>query len=125
MNTSPRPGVFELKDIGINKQIITAIKKRTRAALQQTIKGEKKLKKNGTYKLFSPKSMKQMSKTRKEKQIIQPHNPKEPIKKCPQAIIKNISSSKCYKPKEVNIACLSQRSIGISVCSSNKTHNSR
>lgn len=85
MNTSPRPGVFELKDIGINKQIITAIKKRTRAALQQTIQGEKKLKKNGTYKVFSPKTMKQMSKTRREKQTIQPYNARESIKRCSKA----------------------------------------
>jgi len=67
--TTPRPGVYELKDINIDKKVIRVIKKRTRDAFRQTLVGKEKLKSSGVYKVASPLPAKNTNKKTNRKSV--------------------------------------------------------
>lgn len=54
VSVSPRQGVYDAKDIQIDRKVINAIKKRTQAALRQTMQVSQGLKSPRTYKATSP-----------------------------------------------------------------------
>lgn len=109
---SPRPGVYELTEIKIDKKIMRAVRERTKAAFNQTVKGKNKLNKCGIYGLGA-------SKTRKPKSINSRTSTLKTIpNKCPKSIKR--SSKNPQKPRLIKTQ--TQREIAVAETADSLNH---